>query len=183
MSLARPVIEAAADTHLLIGVDTKRDPLPRFYAGRLRELIRENDSFEWVDRYDPDAVNDFKNTWTVVVEIGPRLGLTLQYGTRARQSRLVGRMPDSIITSRGKSIPIDPVRSSMLGSVSADLLQSWRIASGAAHASPWLTGGEFLRFDTNRHNPDPWKMAMRSAASAIDDICTLNVKFLGLATE
>lgn len=183
LCLARPVMEAAADTYLLLGVDAKHDPLPRFYAGWLRELTRENDSFEWVIKYDPSAVDAFKQRWLSVLGMAPRLGFKIEYGTGARMSRLVGSLPASIVTSRGKSVPVAPSRSSTLGSISADLLQNWRIASGAAHGAPWLTGGEFQRVDSFGHNPDPWIVALRTARVAIEDICSLNFEFLGWTSE
>lgn len=93
-------MEAEADTYMLLGIDAKRDPLPRFYAGWLRELTRENDSFEWLDKYDPRAVAAVKERWQSVLDIAPRLGFKVEYGAGARMFRLVGCLPTSIATTR-----------------------------------------------------------------------------------
>lgn len=183
LSLSRTVMEAASDTYLKIGVDLSSDPTPRFYAGWLRQQVQENDSFEWMDRHVSEPVEGFKEAWPEILSIGNRLGIDLQYGNTPRMSSLIGPLPSSIRTFRGKTIQLAPARSSTLGGISAKLLQSWRLSSGAAHASSWLARGEFGRVDEEARNPDPWIMAINSAEEALDYMCVLNLEFLGWNSE
>lgn len=142
--LGRPLLEAAADTHYLVG-NPRRDPLVRFAAFHLRDLVREAPVAIGRKQHPASPTTpsqQMQDRWEAALDIVRLAGFTIEFNEEP--DKILGPLPRRVVDAQGKAASLNQNVSSILGSMMSEVsgLYMWRLASGASHATPWLAGSE-----------------------------------------
>lgn len=178
--LARPTLEAAADTHMMVGGKPTKDRLQRFYAAMARDVVRTaapHKTQSTLDASHTARIAQHQAHWKQVVYEASRAGYTLV--TDPSKPTLFGPSPTHVLGPDGSRVVVNHQTSSILSNINPGLALQWQITSGAAHAAPWLAGSELRNANDNESRGAPWVTAVRVIAEALGVICDNTVKFTG----